>query len=138
MTKDVKEHSDQTKRIKAYIKDWQCHVEASLRRFRFFKSFDARYAAEQVRIDKTQTSLPTNYARRLCISVMAGMFFLLEKGFHWFTSSQNPDTLSPKFLGELSYTCKKNWFVTRCAQTRDLLRRHLRQKQLSRPSKTLR
>lgn len=42
------------------------------------------------------------YASRLWISVMAGTRLASEKGFHRLMNSHQPDTESPKFLGELS------------------------------------
>lgn len=52
----------------------------------------------------------TDYASRLCISVMAGTCLAFEKGFHLLMSSHHPEIVSPKFRGELSSSFKHiNW-----------------------------
>jgi hypothetical protein len=50
----------------------------------------------------------TDYASRLWISVIAGTCLALEKGFHLLISSHQPETVSPKFLGELSSSYYKS------------------------------
>ena len=44
----------------------------------------------------------TYYARRLCISAIAGIVLALENGFHRMIISHQPEIVSPKFRGELS------------------------------------
>lgn len=48
----------------------------------------------------------TYYARRLCISVIAGIALAFENGFHRMIISHQPEIVSPKFRGELSSSLK--------------------------------
>lgn len=82
--------------------DWHLNIEAILGYLRLFKSFDAGNTTSRLSTTQRGGSKCTHYARRLCISVIGGTRRALEKGFQRLMRSHQPETVSPKFLGELS------------------------------------
>jgi len=97
-------------RMLNYLLHRHLNIETILGYFGLLQGIDTWYtrtmSCDQFNVEGMQEKI--YYARRLWISVMAGTCLAFENGFHLLIRSHHPDTVSPKFLGELSSTYLKN------------------------------
>jgi len=85
-----------------HLVHWHGHVQTATGNFGLFQCLHARNAARTILDTLTSGLRETYYARRLCISVMAGIVLALENGFQRMIINHQPETVSPKYRGELS------------------------------------
>ena len=104
-----------TKLHRPVVLHWHRQIKTILGNFGLLQCVHTRNTANRRQFGVCVVTKSPYYARRLWISVMAGIFLAFEKGFHLFTRSHHPEIVSPKFLGELSSIFQKRYKVRRAS-----------------------